>query len=419
MKNHFFNRPYLLILVAVSSLLLESGCSLMEMKRQTALADNTGVIKGVIKIESNQKGPVVVALYADEDSVPVLQRTVIADTKGEYSFGLTVPGEYYIAAVIDANGDGEHQPNEHGNYLGTPTPFALRAKEILTVEPLVISGPVPVPEREVKTIDRRVAAYTNIGSVISLDDPRLDRANYALGLWRPLDFLNFAEGGLFFLQPYDPGKVPVIFVHGVLGGPPDWKTTIEALDQDRFQPWVLYYPSGLRLDTISDYLVEAVTRLQQKYGFQEFGVVAHSMGGLVTRSFVKKFLEHDPDNINRLRLVMTVNSPMAGMAAAASGVKYSPIIVPSWRDVEPGSDFLQKLDNWQWPRELPYHLVISYIDGESGDGVVPLQSQAQGRLQAEATRLYIYNDDHTGTINDPAFHLQLNSILLAAFGRQA
>jgi len=224
--------------------------------------------------------------------------------------------------------------------------------------------------------------------------------------------LDQAEGGLFFLQNYEKDKVPVIFVHGVLGGPADWKQVIGSLDKRFFQPWVLYYPSGMRLDIISDYLVEAVSRLQNKHEFESFYFVAHSMGGLVTRSFVKKYVEYSPDNLKRLRLVMTINSPMNGMSATTSGVKHSPIVVPSWRDVEPGSDFLQNLQAWNWPKDIPYHLVISYTDGESGDGVVPLQSQSQLKLQSESIRMYVFNNDHVGTLNDKDFHALFNKILL-------
>ena len=100
---------------------------------------------------------------------------------------------------------------------------------------------------------------------------------------------------------------------------------------------------------------------------------------------------------------MTINSPMAGMPAAASGIKHSPIVVPSWRDVEPGSEFLQVIHNWDWPKDIPYHLVVSFKDGESSDGVAPLQSQTPLKLQSESTRMYIFNNDHVGTLNDKKF----------------
>lgn len=270
---------------------------------------------------------------------------------------------------------------------------------------------MPALDPGIKPIAKVRAVWENIGEVVSLEDRRFTRDNYNMGLWRPFDFLDVAEGGLFFLQEYEEGKRPVIFVHGVLGGPTDWRSAIESIDTDHFQPWVLYYPSGLRLDVFSDYLVEAVTRLQNKHGFKEFNVIAHSMGGLLTRSFVKKYVGYSSENSKRLKLVMTVNSPMAGMSAAASGVKHSPIVVPSWRDVEPGSEFLQDLHSWNWPEEIPYHLVISYKDGNSGDGTIPLQSQVPLKLQSESTRLYVFNNDHVGTLNDPEFLKLLNRVL--------
>jgi hypothetical protein len=110
-------------------------------------------------------------------------------------------------------------------------------------------------------------------------------------------------------------------------------------------------------------------------------------------------------------LVVTVNSPMAGMSTAASGVEHSPIVIPSWRDVNPYSEFMKEINTWVWPKTIPYHLFVSYLDGESGDGVVSLQDQAQLKLQSEATRVYVINNEHSGTINDQNFHKLLNQAL--------
>jgi pimeloyl-ACP methyl ester carboxylesterase len=195
------------------------------------------------------------------------------------------------------------------------------------------------------------------------------------------------------------------------GGPTDWSAAIGALDTRYFQPWILYYPSGLRLDMVSDYLVSAIADLRKAYDFSQLYVVAHSMGGLVARSFVKKYLERFPDNSGLIRLVITVNSPMDGMSSAVRGVQNSPIVVPAWRDLAEGSDFLGELNSWPWPEEIPYHLVFSYTNGRSGDGVVPLQSQIPLQLQSEAVRTYGFNNSHAGVLSDEAFLEQLGVIL--------
>ncbi len=386
------------------------GCSLIKIHEQTKLVESVGFIKGNIKLTSDQQGAVIVLQFRDKKGIPVLERHVIASEKGDFLFSVG-PGKYYIAAFIDVNNDGLYQQEEHGNYHGLPSKIDVAPKQTVTIGSITIDREVHKPDTEIKPIVKIRAVWKNIGKVAALDDPRFSRDNYELGLWRPVDFLDQAEGGLFFLQEYQKGKIPVLLVHGVNGGPADWEKVIESLDKRFFQPWVLYYPSGLRLDMISDYLVEAVSRLQHKYAFTEFNVIAHSMGGLVARSFVKKYIEHAAENSKRLRLVMTVNSPMAGMPAAAAGIRQSPIVIPSWRDVEPDSAFLQGIHAWNWPPEIPYHLVFSFTDEESGDGVVPLQSQVPLKLQLESIRMYAFNNDHVGTLNDNNFIDLLNRIL--------
>jgi len=47
---------------------------------------------------------------------------------------------------------------------------------------------------------------------------------------------------LFFKEKYDPGKIPVLFVHGAVGTPLGWENIVGHMDLDRFQPWFYYYP---------------------------------------------------------------------------------------------------------------------------------------------------------------------------------
>jgi len=206
--------------------------------------------------------------------------------------------------------------------------------------------------------------------------------------------------------------VPVIFVHGMGDGPRRWQPAVESLDRRQFQPWVLYYPTGLRLEVVSNYFAAAVHELRRRYGFAQFAIVAHSMGGLVTRSFVQRLHAHYPDDEQALRIVITVNSPQGGLASASAGVEYSPIVIPSWQDVAAGSEFLKALDERGWPRAIPYHLVFSYEGEKNGDGTVVLPSQIPVALQSDATRIYGFEDTHTGTLADKRF-LELMNRLLA------
>jgi hypothetical protein len=102
---------------------------------------------------------------------------------------------------------------------------------------------------------------------------------------------------------------------------------------------------------------------------------------------------------------------MKGMSSASNGVMYSPVVVSSWRDIAPGSEFLERIHTWKWPKTLPYHLVFSYINGESDDGVVSLDSQIPYKLQLEATGLFGFNSNHSGILKEKVFISRFNQIL--------
>jgi len=124
---------------------------------------------------------------------------------------------------------------------------------------------------------------------------------YQLAL-RPNDplagFLNpsrVEEDGLRLLEPYQPGKIPVVFVHGLNSDPTVW---IEMVNHLRAQPWFNqhYQVWGFNYATGSPFVTSAL-RLRQQLsaavaGFDPDGrdpklwrmvLVGHSMGGLVSK----------------------------------------------------------------------------------------------------------------------------------------
>ena len=100
---------------------------------------------------------------------------------------------------------------------------------------------------------------------------------------------------LYFLSRYDKGKVPVVFVHGMLSGPDVWKNSVNELYADaglrrRFQPVCFSYPSKLPVPASAARLRELLTRSRQSLdprnenaGFERMVLVGHSMGGLLAR----------------------------------------------------------------------------------------------------------------------------------------
>ena len=403
---------YMLFVLSAAILLSLSACSLHEINRQLDIVDTAATITGRVKIASPGKQAVKVFLYKDEGNGTVSlfnQFSLIGE--GKYTFYIPA-GHYLIAAFIDSNGDEKYKIGEFATYYGiennTPSLITVSEKEEIHISPLVIKGAIEDSGtyKETYNLDK---TNEGIGKIVSLNDPMFSDEFASMGLWRPLDFVDQVGGGLFFLNEYQASKIPIIFVHGINDSGRAWSEIVKNLDNTHFQPFIFYYPSGARLDMVSNYLVKAINTLYSRHHFKEFYVIAHSMGGLVSRSFIMKHYQNR--HPAKIKLFMTVNSPMGGIPGANTGVTYSPIVVPAWRDVASESAFIKTFSAWKWPKEIPYHLVFSYESGEGDDGVVPLESQIPLKLQSESTRMYGFNSSHTDLLYDDQFITRLNKIL--------
>ena len=101
--------------------------------------------------------------------------------------------------------------------------------------------------------------------------------------------------GLFMLEPYQRGQVPVVLIHGLTSDPLTWERTIEELRADqeiaaRYQFWIFRYSTG------HSYLKAAAELRQELYAtlqrldptqsdaaFDNTVLIGHSMGGLIAK----------------------------------------------------------------------------------------------------------------------------------------
>ena len=95
--------------------------------------------------------------------------------------------------------------------------------------------------------------------------------------------------GLYFLQPYDPDRIPLVLVHGLFSSPFNWVQTINGLQADpeirkHYQFWVFGYPTGNPILYSALRLREELARVDKLYpNHRPYVVVGHSMGGMLTR----------------------------------------------------------------------------------------------------------------------------------------
>ena len=104
--------------------------------------------------------------------------------------------------------------------------------------------------------------------------------------------------GLYQLQPYEPHKIPVVLVHGLMSRPETWRELVnELLDDPRirhnYQFWFYLYPTGLpvwksaaglrsELDRFNAALAPRAHTAEQRARLRGKVLVGHSMGGLVS-----------------------------------------------------------------------------------------------------------------------------------------
>lgn len=336
-------------------------------------------------------------------------------------FLLTVSsGKYYLFAFEDINRDFALQGNERAAWYGSPSPIdalpgtTLTQFDIHLQAPDVVKATIPelfIPEKTNQSVKLE---NKNLGKIVETNYFKEEIG--LLGMWDPVKFQEQGNSGIFFLEPYTKQKTPVIFIHGISGSGHNWLNIIDHLDRDKFQPWIVQYPSGMRLDLISKHLNQSFNELRAIYGFENFSIVAHSMGGLVARGFINHFSKNNDRGVV-LDNFVTISTPWLGHAAA-EGAKNAPVAVPSWFDMAPGSPYLSSLHQTKLPSQSNYYLLFGYkgdgvrlLNTSNSDGVVTLLSQLSMKSQEEAVKVVGYNEDHTSILNSALVFKQLGEIL--------
>lgn len=413
--------------------LFATGCVLFEAHRQQQQIEQMVRLSGSVRTQEPDTHPLVVVLVRFDGKEATIFDHFVVEGAGRWYF-LVTPGSYALGAFQDVNEDLIYHDEPALSATKGPR-YELRPGERVTDIELVIpeegraqtEGPVDIAELQARTIPDQQRASMGLlevtGQVVDLDDPRFDPKNAKLGLWKPLDFVFDVGPGIYFLEEYDQSKTPVLFVHGIDGSPRNFEALVKGVDRDRIQPWFYFYPSGAYLGNVSDHLSGLVSRLRVRYRFNELFVVAHSMGGLVARSFILKHYQLIQDgSVTRF---ISISTPWGGHAAAAAGVKRSPVVVYSWRDVAPGSAFLDSIFfedqetariRRRLPEQVSYHLLFGYrrnrvLPGASGDGVISESSMLRLLAQEEAETVRGFDYNHTEILRSPEVSALVNEIL--------
>ena len=152
--------------------------------------------------------------------------------------------------------------------------------------------------------------------------------------------------------------------------------------------------------------------LQIKYKFAKMYIMAHSMGGLVARSFLVDYGQLFP----YVKLFISLATPWGGDRIAELGVKQSPAVIPSWIDMQPEGEFITSLYRTKLPETTAYYMFSGHRGGRNpfqsnNDGTISLSSILDLRPQAEARMNYTFNEDHASIVFSKEVLAQYNTII--------
>ena len=128
-------------------------------------------------------------------------------------------------------------------------------------------------------------------------DRALSKKSLSLFSWLGLFYPERTLGDchLYCMDGYDPKRIPVVFVHGLLSDPHIWLNTVNAISSDpelraKYQPWYFLYPTGMGVPQTSARLRASLQQARDFFdpdhndpGMKQMVLVGHSMGGLLSR----------------------------------------------------------------------------------------------------------------------------------------
>ena len=122
------------------------------------------------------------------------------------------------------------------------------------------------------------------------------------------------QSRLTMLEPFDPNKIPLILVHGLLSSPDTYgelynRLRTDPILMDDYQIWVFKYATGSPFIRTASDLRNELDRVIELYDpertnqyLQSSMLVGHSMGGLITRLLISYSSEHVWNSVSRVPL---------------------------------------------------------------------------------------------------------------------
>ncbi|MCP4135550.1 MAG: alpha/beta hydrolase [bacterium] len=409
------------LLKQISFILLIScftmSCSLINLKKDVKKSLESTALVGRISTSFPGKGPIVVAAYSkDRGKIKIAPHYTILHDSGEYGI-MVARGNYYVFAYWDKNSNLVYDPGEPAGQYGDPKLISAPAGGVVLGIDITITEKgenIELPEGfEISKVKPEKFHSRLAGAIMDLDDEVFSEEYGLKGFWEANEFFKELGGSIYFLEEYDPKKIPILFVHGAAGTPQNWKYLVKNIDRSRFQPWFFYYPSGSRIKSMAYLLFWKLHNLQVKYKFTRMYITAHSMGGLVVRSFLT---DYGKTHFPYVKLFISMATPWGGNKMAEFGVEQSPAVIPSWIDMRPQGEFIKSLYSVKIPETTSFYMFYGHKGSRNpfksnNDKTIALTSLLDFRSQSEAKMIYAFYEDHSSILSSKEVKDQYNMII--------
>jgi len=316
------------------------GCTYLKVGGELKQLSNLVTVNGTVTHESKDRSPIMIVLIKDEDGFLEVKDYIYKKGAGDFSFVVEV-GKYSIYAWTDRNNNQEFDADEEISM----TRLDIQKAGTTTDVNIIISDKVQsAPLKNINYLKDTllhdiVFVHNHLGEIKSLDDVVFTQENANKGFWQTYTSFKEIPYGIYFLKEYDPQKKVVLFVHGINGTPQNFRYLIENLD-DSSQAMVFYYPSGLQLEYVSQYLYRLLEELEIKYKLENIAIVAHSIGGLVAREYINLQTKKKNHLVSQF---ISISTPWNGHRGAKITVDYALRVIPVVRDIVPNSSFQQSM----------------------------------------------------------------------------
>ena len=420
-------KSFIRILFICHLVALIIGCNYLELVEEQYLDDSpkkSCVLMGEITKTGQTSRPVLVVAfskqYSNRQKAQIIRvaDSILLKEPGPYMLHVT-EGEYIIAAFTDFNENLLYESDDFAGWYGMPDTASVKSEQVMAGLDIVVSEKkdnpfgFPISIKAADYEDKK-NPYFEYEGVVDLNDEIFSRKYSSMGLWFPAEFIIKAGIHIYSLEQYDKSKTPILYIHGAGGSPRDFNYLVKNINRDIYQPWFFYYPSGLKIEKISDILYKKIEVLHNKYNFKVLYITAHSMGGLVSRSLINKY--DSERRFDFLKLYISISTPYGGNEVSRLGVEYSPAHISCWEDVATGSQFLNGLFIKKMPPKIRFYLFFGYagdsmISKDPDDGKISLKSQLDPKAKSEAALTYGFDEDHVSILSSHKMLEKYNEVL--------